>query len=289
MWQYGAKMRSFPLMWFTFTFILGRHVGPTRVPDVGPGVFREGAARRRRAPQTSPAPLTSGKFTFLTVPQSTGTDTHTRSHTTTHTRPPAQPSSLSSSSSVLSQCWPLLSESHWSLLHLSFLVYFQTWLMRGDSAAPAANTALLSSVLQVLGGVCAVGLLVAAAGLLLHTPPQPAAERRQPGPGHGGPPQPRHPGAAGKRTARHPDLAAGRREPVADAFHRLLHLRPAQAAGVRPQLHVAGTFLFPPTGVCFYRREEFDEYLHFHIAGWKNTILFFMTVELFFNTSIFRV
>lgn len=129
--------------------------------------------------------------------------------------------------------------------------------MRGDSAAPPANAVLLSSVLQVLGGVCAVGLLVAAAGLLLHAPPQPSAERWQPGPDYGGPPRPRHPGAAGQRAARHPDLAAGWWKPVADAFHRLLHLSPAQAAGVRPQLHVAGTGLFFPTDVFFNRQEEF--------------------------------
>lgn len=63
-----------------FAFISGWHVGQTRVPDVGPGVFREGATRRRRAPPTSPAPLTSGLFTLLIFPHRTDTHTHTLAH-----------------------------------------------------------------------------------------------------------------------------------------------------------------------------------------------------------------
>lgn len=91
------------LTYFMFVIILGWHVGQTRVPDVGPGVFREGPTGRGWTPQTPPASLAAGLFARLTFPQSTGK----------HSPSCAESVSLSFSRSALEHCWPLLSESHW--------------------------------------------------------------------------------------------------------------------------------------------------------------------------------
>lgn len=92
----------------------------------------------------------------------------------------------------------------------------------------------------VLRGICTVGLLVTEAGLLLYTPPQPVAKRREPRPRHRRASNPWHVDAARQRPAPNAHLAADRRKPASDGLHRLLHLPAAPAPGVRPQLHAAG-------------------------------------------------
>lgn len=93
---------------------------------------------------------------------------------------------------------------------------------------------------SVLRGVCTVGLFVTETGLLLHSPAQPLAERREHGPRRRRAPGPQHSSTTRQRPAAHPDLTAKRGEPTSDSVYRLLHLPSAPADRVRSQLHVAG-------------------------------------------------
>lgn len=93
---------------------------------------------------------------------------------------------------------------------------------------------------SVLRGVCTVGLFVTETGLLLHSPAQPLAERREHGPQCRRAPGPQHSSTTRQHPAAHPDLTAKRGEPTSDSFHRLLHLPSAPADRVRSQLHVTG-------------------------------------------------
>lgn len=80
--------------------------------------------------------------------------------------------------------WPLLTVPS-GARSLLFCCYFQSWLMLMVTECkwvmPAVN---LTSRPAVLRGICTVRLLVTETGLLLHTPPQPVAKRREPGPRH---------------------------------------------------------------------------------------------------------
>lgn len=93
---------------------------------------------------------------------------------------------------------------------------------------------------SVLRGVCTVGLFVTETGLLLHSPAQPLAERREHGPQCRRAPGPQHSSTTRQHPAAHPDLTAKWGEPTSDSFHRLLHLPSAPADRVRSQLHVTG-------------------------------------------------
>lgn len=109
--------------------------------------------------------------------------------------------------------------------------------MKSDSDI-TGHVSLLS--FAVLRGICTVGLFITETGLLLHTSSQYAAQRWEPRPRGRRASGPRHPGAARRRPAHHPDLTASRGKPASDALHWFLHLPTAPAPGVWPQLHVTG-------------------------------------------------
>lgn len=156
----------------------------------------------------------------------------------------------SSASSAVSSWWKCVSWSHgadlcWQLLiGLAATISVPASKLAGVKSTPSTvgNALHLSVCAAVLGGVCAVCLLVTTTGLFLHSPPQLVAKWQEPGPWHSGASGAQHLDTARQRPPLNPNLPAGWRKPAADAVYRFLHLPAAQAAGVWPQLHAAGTF-----------------------------------------------